>query len=563
MDMSSFKDKFNDSFIQSIRQDEEEAFMQTLAGKENLPYIPPQSVVVNPVALKLVSEEKSRSAEAVAFEIKRKVIKFAVRNLYNPKLNALLDEFKQKGYEIELYFASEKTLEYMRRIYKDLSMSRTSTAGNIDISGTKIESFMESINSISAMRGAMKEARSTEGSATELVEILLGGAVALKSSDVHIEPDEEILRIRFRLDGILVDMADISQKQKKYLISRIKLVAGLKLNIIDRAQDGRFSINLNDRNIEVRVSSIPGPEGEAIVMRLLDPKGLSHELEKLGFDEISLDIIKEQIRRSNGIIINTGPTGSGKTTTLYSFLKAIVTPNIKIITLEDPVEYELEGIVQTQIDHKKYTFDSGLRAILRQDPDVIMVGEIRDQEVAKTALNAALSGHLVFSTLHTNNAPGGFTRLIDLGIDPKVMSPAINMVIAQRLVRKIIPEKAKKVKVDDRSLEAIKKLVEAMPEKYKERVKDKDLTEFLEPDESKVSDLSEAYKGRLGVFEILLMDGNIEKAVMQKASIREIYEASKPQGLPTLNQDALMKAIEGKTSLSEVKRVVDIFAIDR
>ena len=562
--MGNFKDNFKSDFIKSIREDEEELITQDIAKKEGLDYMAPQGVKVNPNALKILSEKKSRDSKIAIYEFKRKNLFAVTKTLQNKKLDEVLEELKDKGYTITLSLASQKTLEYMWRIYKDISLSKRSGVGSVDISGARINSFINSVTNLSSLRGAINIIEEGEvKSATDILEIILAGAISLKSSDIHIEPDEENLNLRYRLDGILVNVTTVLSDQKKYLIPRIKLISGLKLNVVDRAQDGRFSINLNNKSIEIRVSSIPGPKSESIVMRLLDPEGLVYDLESLGLDEKTLSIVEEQIKRPNGIIINAGPTGSGKTTSLYSFLKKIVTPNIKVITLEDPIEYELAGVVQTQVDHNRYTFSSGLRSILRQDPDVIMIGEIRDKEVAETALNAALSGHIVFSTLHTNNAPGGFTRLIDLGIDQKVISSAINLIIAQRLVRKIIPEKAIKKPASNKEIETIKKLIDDMPQEYKEKIKGKDITSFLEPNEELIDNTSEAYKGRVGIFELLVMDKNIEEVILKNPSIRDIYEASRQQGLLTLNQDAIIKAINGVTSLSEVKRVVDIFALDR
>ena len=562
--MGSFQDKYNPDIFDNINERQEENFLKNVAINNGLEFV---NLLQNvePSALKLIGETEAKEARIAAYDINRNTLKVAVSSLDNPKAKVIINKLEDRGYKVIKTIASNKTIEYMWRIYKDISSAQVSQIGNIDISSAKIHSFVDSVNSTNELRAAM-EVLSNEGktNATEILELLLGGAIALGSSDIHLEPENSELIVRYRLDGILASILTIPKEDEKLIISRIKLVSGLKLNIVSQAQDGRMSVQLDKRKIEIRISTIPGQDGESIVMRLLDPKGLTHSLDKLGFDKKALEIVNEQIRRPNGIIINSGPTGSGKTTSLYSFLKQIVTPNIKIITIEDPIEYELPGIVQTQVKKGEYSFASGLRSILRQDPDVIMLGEIRDEEVAQTAINAALSGHLVFSTLHTNNAPGGFTRLLDLGIEEKVMSSAINLIIAQRLVRKIVPEKSKTVKVDGKDLEAIKKNVDAMPEYYKNLIANKPIDEFLEPDENKVSDSHEAYKGRIGVFEVIIMDKSVEKAMASNStSIRSIYEATRDQGLLTLSQDAILKAIQGATSLSEIKRVVDIYSVDR
>jgi len=272
---------------------------------------------------------------------------------------------------------------------------------------------------------------------TELLEIILAGAVKLKSSDIHFEPEEEQTKLRIRLDGILQDVLFLEPKIFKALSSRIKLLAKLKLNVSDRPQDGRFSILFKETAIEIRASSLPSEYGEAIVMRILDPQNLIN-IESLGLRKDMIEVFNKEINKPNGMIIVTGPTGSGKTTTLYAVLKKLNNPEVKIITIEDPIEYHLEGLNQTQVDPKKgYDFASGLRSIMRQDPDVILVGEIRDLETAQIALQAALTGHLVLATLHTNDAAGTIARLQALGEQAENTSPAINIAIAQRLISKV------------------------------------------------------------------------------------------------------------------------------
>src|SRR3989344_6057349 len=271
---------------------------------------------------------------------------------------------------------------------------------------------------------------------SRLLEIILAGAIAIKASDIHIEPEKERGRLRFRLDGILQDVGFFGSDIYHLINSRIKLLSGMKLTS-KIAQDGRFSISEGDVEISIRSSLIPGSYAEAIVMRLLDPKSIQVDLEELGIEPYLFGIVQEEIIKPNGLILVTGPTGSGKTTTLYAFLRKIYSPEINIITIEDPVEYHLIGITQTQINLERgYTFPEGLRSALRQDPDVIMVGEMRDGETAEIAVQSALTGHMVFSTLHTNNAAGVIPRLIDLGVNPKILVSALSFSSAQVLARK-------------------------------------------------------------------------------------------------------------------------------
>jgi len=257
-----------------------------------------------------------------------------------------------------------------------------------------------------------------------------GGGLPFTSIAPTPPPEDDSVRIRLRLDGVLTNIAQLDMETYKAVLTRVKLLSGLKINVKTSAQDGRFSVKIDNREIEIRTSILPGNYGESIVLRLLDPNSLAIGLETLGMHPSLLQVLQTEIKRPNGMILTTGPTGSGKTTTLYAFMRGILSPDTKILTIEDPIEYHLDGIVQTQVNHQDYTFESGLRSALRQDPDVIMVGEIRDREVASTAIHAALTGHLVFSTLHTNNAAGAFPRLIDIGIDPNMAGSAVNVVMA-------------------------------------------------------------------------------------------------------------------------------------
>jgi len=308
-------------------------------------------------------------------------------------------------------------------------------AEGVEISPQKSSEIEKKVKNIIGLKEEIKQ--SALKNVSDLLEVILGGAITLDSSDVHIEAEEQQAKIRVRNDGILQDVTTLSREVYEKALSRIKLIAGIKLNITDRPQDGRFSVFANKSAIEIRVSTLPSEYGESVVLRILNPKSLIN-LDALGLRTDLLSLFKKEIKKPNGMIMVTGPTGSGKTTTLYAFLKQIHKPEIKIITIEDPIEYHLEGISQTQVNPAKgYDFASGLQSIMRQDPDVILVGEIRDSKTCQIALQAALTGHLVFSTLHTNDAAGTLARLISLEGDLANIGPAINLAIAQRLVRKI------------------------------------------------------------------------------------------------------------------------------
>ncbi|MGC8776269.1 MAG: GspE/PulE family protein, partial [Minisyncoccia bacterium] len=289
--------------------------------------------------------------------------------------------------------------------------------GKVEITKSNLEKLIAQFSNLIALQEEFKKINFSSTSVTDLLQLILAGAISNKSSDIHFEAKENGARLRFRIDGVLNDVYDqIPLKNYNALVSRIKLLSGLKINVHEETQDGRFTINLGGKEIEMRVSIIPSEFGETIVMRILDPEAILVDFDKLGIRPDDLKILERNIKKPNGLILNTGPTGSGKTTTLYTILRKINDPEIKIITIEDPIEYKIEGIEQTQVNPDvNYTFASGLRAVVRQDPDIILVGEIRDKETADIALQAALTGHLVLSTLHTNDAIGAIPRLIDLG----------------------------------------------------------------------------------------------------------------------------------------------------
>ncbi len=390
---------------------------------------------------------------------------------------------------------------------------------------------------------------------SQIMEIILAGGVLLGTSDIHIEPEESQAKIRIRVDGILQDVIDLDKKIYKGVLSRIKLLSEVKLNVEDRPQDGRFSVSVPFKNeelfVEIRMSVLPSEYGETVVLRILDPRKLI-TLEQLGLREDLFRIFKKEISKPNGMIIVTGPTGSGKTTTLYAFLKTIKNPSLKVITIEDPIEYHLDGISQTETHKEKgYDFANGLRAIVRQDPDVILVGEIRDLETAQISLQAALTGHLVFSTLHTNDAPGAVARLQSLGETPVNISPAINIVIAQRLIRKVCSRCAKS---EEMSEEAVLKIKQELNNIKEEIFIFPNLFEELNPVGCRECGYT-GYKGRIGIFEALIVDEDMEELILTSPSISEIRKKAIERGMTTIRQDGLIKVLNKETTMEEVNRV--------
>ena len=428
----------------------------------------------------------------------------------------------------------------------------------MDISSEDIKTYVSEIKTTEDVKAHVNEILKLKKGfrISKILEIVLSGAMATKASDIHVEPEEDYVRLRYRLDGVLTDITVFDLETFGLLLSRIKLLSGLKLNIKSEAQDGRFSIKLGESDVEIRTSILPGAYNESIVLRILDPKSIQVPLEELGIPEKLLSILLREIGRPNGMILTTGPTGSGKTTTLYAFLRKIHVPGVKIITIEDPIEYHLPGIVQTQVNPDKgYTFALGLRSALRQDPDVIMVGEIRDGETAKIAIDSAETGHLVFSTLHTNSAAGSFPRLIDLGINTKTMTSAINIALAQRLVRKLCPYCKKEVALEGKDKDSVNIALS--------QIKDPSLLEGIQKEKIWQAVGCEkcngsGYKGRIGIYEAIITDENLERAVRENPSERDIKRVTTEQGIPDMKQDGMIKVLKGITSLDELERVIDL-----
>ncbi|MBA3789174.1 type II/IV secretion system protein [Patescibacteria group bacterium] len=552
---SHFDTTAEDEKLAAVRAREEEDLARVLAEKNNVPYTDLSIVAINMDALRVISQKDAEEAQAVAFDKNGKHLSLAVRSLSNDTLTRILHELETQGYQVEKYLMSSASLTIALDRYRDLSLATESKAGVFDIAGDELLALTAKLTSLGALRTFLNEALTSKNHAqTSLMfEGILASAFALEASDIHIEPEEEQVRIRFRLDGFLTDVFSLNPHTYKLINSRIKILSGLKLNIANRAQDGRFSVRMNNKEIEIRTSMIPGNYGEAIVMRLLDPSNIQAALDSMGIHPKLLARLRQEIKRPNGMLLTTGPTGSGKTTTLYAFLQEIYTPDIEIITIEDPIEYHLSGIVQTQTNIKDYTFALGLRSILRQDPDVIMVGEIRDAEVAETAVQAALTGHFVFTTLHTNNAAGAFPRLADLGVDPKTFPSAVSVAMAQRLVRTLNSETRAMRPTTDEEKKTIEKIFSTLTDPSLMPVSIDQVGAPTPKDEDDTG-----YKGRTGLYEAVFMDEHLGEFLRDNPNESSIVKEVAHQGYLTLAQAGVLKALEGITSLEEVFSVVDL-----
>lgn len=542
--------------VEDLHKREEEELALILANKYGLEYRDLTRTPINTNALRVVPEEMARTAKVAGFELVGKRLSLAILSPRRQEVENQIADLERRGYIVTSFIVSTASLEHAWSRYQDLSYATTSKEGSLNISTSDINETVKKINGINDVRLIVEDVLSMSKSfrVSRIVEVLIAGGIAINASDIHVEPEEDFVRVRYRVDGVLTDISNIDHETHGLLLSRIKLLSGLKLNIKDAAQDGRFSVEIEGSEIEIRTSTLPGAYDESIVMRLLNPESIRVEIKDLGIPENLMKILEREVSRPNGLILNTGPTGSGKTTTLYAFLQKKKGSDIKIITIEDPIEYHLEGIVQTQVDKKKgYTFASGLRASLRQDPDVIMVGEIRDQETAEIAIHSALTGHLVYSTLHTNTAAGAFPRLIDLGVNPKILTSAINVVIAQRLVRRLCQSCKKEVSIPEDKAEIMKKFFHNTP--------NNDIAEF--PEKMYVAEGCDqcnqsGYKGRIGVYEAVLSDNNIENILQANPSEREIRKAAESQQIPTMQQDGVNKVLKGITTLDELERVIDL-----
>lgn len=399
-----------------------------------------------------------------------------------------------------------------------------------------------------------------EAPVAKMVEVILKNAIDGNASDIHIEPMDDGVRVRYRVDGVLYNSISLPTKVGPAIVSRVKILSNLKIDEKRKPQDGRFRINDLGNQIDFRVSTFPVSQGEKVVMRILDKSAGLINLEKLGLVGRDLNLIKKVIEEPFGIILVTGPTGSGKSTTLYSALSLLNKIGVNIVTLEDPVEYVIEGVSQSQVRPEiGYTFASGLRSILRQDPDIVMVGEIRDSETAELAIHAALTGHLVLSTLHTNSALGAVPRLIDMGVQPFLISSALKMVIGQRLVRRICSNcKQEKNDVLPSVLDIIKNELAAIPTETLKEL-EVDITQPIKIYEGKGCNRcrNNGMKGRIGIYEVFEVNEKVGKLVGEGKSEGDIYRSIKSQGYTTMKQDGIIKIIKGETTFEEVQRVTE------
>lgn len=552
--MPRFDEKILNDKLTELKHHEEESLMRALSLKYGHAYIDLKGMTINTESLRLVSEDVAKAAEIAIFERAGNRISVAMRNPNKPDTKKALAALVSQGLTVTNFISSQASLDYAWVRYHDIKHTEASEKGVMSFVEKQVDEVSSRTKTLSDVEKRITALAGSDHShqISEILEVILGSAIALHASDVHIEPEESAVRLRFRLDGVLVDVLDVPKALYQLLRSRLKLLSGLKLNKNDIAQDGRFTIAHDNKELDIRSSIIPGAFGESIVMRLLDPSSATKTIDDLGLNTKLRSVIEDEIKRPNGMIVTTGPTGSGKTTALYSLLRYIHTPAVKIITLEDPIEYKIEGIVQTQVG-EHYHFAEGLRAILRQDPDVILVGEIRDREVAETAMHAALTGHLVFSTLHTNSAAGAFPRLLDLGIDREMIGSAVNLVLGQRLIRILCSHCKKERTITSEELLLVKNILADIDPTLTLN----DATPLY--DAVGCSECNDTgFRGRMGVYEGIRVTKEVSDIIIDDPRDSTIEQAARVQKIPSMQQDGIFKVLEGKTSLDELRRVIDL-----
>lgn len=527
-----------------LKKKEEEA--QAKAQALGFLYINLKGFPISPEALTLIERDLATKLKVVCFYYNGPEFRLASPNPDDPRIQELLFQIaERKKSQGKIYLVSEASLQYALDLYSRLPKIREIVKG-VEIKEEDLAKFTESFRSFQELQDRVKNLN-----ISDLVTFIIAAALQTRSSDIHLEAEEKEGVVRFRIDGVLHQVISLPKENWPQIAARIKLISGLKINVVDRPQDGRFTIFLKTGKIDVRVSTIPTAFGESIVMRILKPV-TTLALEDLGIRGSAFERLQREIARPNGMIITTGPTGSGKTTTLYAILNKLNTPETKIITLEDPIEYELKGIIQSQIDPSRdYTFAKGLRAILRQDPDVIMVGEIRDLETAEIAIQAALTGHLVLSTIHTNSAAGAIPRFLAMGAKGFLLAPALNAIIGQRLVRRICQHCKEEITLDNETLNRVREILSQIPPQAGYQFDLNNLKFFHGRGCEKCFGLG--YYGRIGIYEIFSMNKEIENLILSgQISEYAIQEIAVKNGMITMVQDGLLKALDGITTVEEV-----------
>ncbi|MDP3057521.1 MAG: GspE/PulE family protein [bacterium] len=533
--------------IKSILQESKEKETAAKAKALGYSYLDLNIVPIEADALSTITLEKAQQGKiAVIYRVGQK-LHLATLDPMNVKTQEIMKELEEKGYNITTIIVSQASLERAWENYDTSLIAKNKLDQLLTLNEEELNDIEKSIVDLSKLTEKI-----TSAPVGETLGIIMAGAVKAQASDIHLEPRADEIRLRYRIDGVLSDMAIFPKNIYTSLSNRIKMLGRVKLNISGVPQNGRFTLAIGKENTDIRLALLPSAFGDEIIMRLLYQSTASLDLKNIGLKGEILKKINHEISKPNGMILVTGPTGSGKTTTLYAFINILNEPGTKIITIEDPIEYKISGISQTAVNQEGgYTFANGLSAIMRQDPDIIMVGEMRDPDTASAGIQAALTGHLVFSTLHTNSAVGAIPRLIELGVRPALIPSATNAIISQRLVRKLCPFCKEEYSPAPEVQEKIKKLLSDIPAAMQTKTAGKAETLWRSKGCPKCN---HGYKGRIGIFEVFLISPKTEKLILDYAPTSEIEKVAVEEGMMTLKQDGLLKAMEGITTISEVEK---------
>ncbi len=502
--------------------------------------------------LEQIPEESARYYQIIPLARKDKVLEVGMVYPEDLAAKEALKFLARHGkFDYKVFLITKSNFENLLKEYKTLrrEVGKALEEFEVEFEPERIEKWPKTV--------AEFEKMAEEKPISKVVDVVLRHAVEGESSDIHIEPQKTKARVRFRVDGVLHSSISLPLGVLPSVVARIKILSNLRIDETRIPQDGRFSKEISGKAIDFRVSTFPTSLGEKVAIRILDPKEGLKDFRELGLERRNFEVVQEAVRRPLGIILATGPTGCGKTTTLYAILNLLNKERVNIVTLEDPVEYFIEGINQSQVRPEiDFDFASGLRQIVRQDPDIIMVGEIRDEETADLATHAALTGHLVLSTLHTSNAPGAIPRLIDLGVRSFLIPPTLSIVIAQRLVRKICPHCKKRIRAKGKIRLLILKEVESLPQRIKKEFIKKIKTPYIYRAEGCKKCKFKGLLGRTGIFEVLKMTDSLAEIISKEPSELKIRKEAENQGMITMRQDGILKVLEGITSIEEVIRVI-------
>jgi type IV pilus assembly protein PilB len=544
--------KTPEALIQEQHLVSEEVFTQARAKFYDIPFLDIESTGVSPEAITLLPEAVARRYNMLPFSLSKANRTLQVAMVNPLDLSAIDFAEKKTGYTIQPYFASPSEVEraLSERYAQNLSSEVTEA-----LKETKEAISTRTIDNLAVLSKEVVR----EAPITKIVETILAYAMKARASDIHIEPQEDRTRVRYRIDGILNEKLILPRTVHDAVVSRIKILSDLKIDEKRLPQDGRFTFNADGAEVDLRVSTLPTVNGEKVVMRLLQKNASVPSLNDLGLRGPALKIFEEAIRVPHGIVLVTGPTGSGKTTTLYSVLHQINTPKVNISTLEDPVEYQMPGINQVQINPAAgLTFANGLRSFLRQDPNIIMVGEIRDGETVELAIQAALTGHLVFSTLHTNSAAGALPRLMDMGAEPFLLVSTMTLVAGQRVVRKINPDYKEEYKPEPEVLADIQKVLGPLFDSWCAQNKKTPDQVMLYRALADRPESEPEYKGRVAIFEVMKVTEAISRLILERKPAIDIEELATKEGMLLMKQDGYLKALDGITTIEEVLRVAEV-----